>query len=94
VLGIPLDGRAERARLGLFAAHPRHPGGVARDEVLERQDFAHVAAGAARLGAVEEAVRALPLDEARELARIREDHANPVAIAALQPLEQLVGLLV
>src|ERR1700722_8726056 len=59
VLGVPLDGLALGARLGLLPAHACNPRGVAGDEFLERHDFAHIAAGTARRGAVEEAVDAL-----------------------------------
>src|SRR5580658_2712724 len=59
VLGVPLDGMALGAGLGLLATHTGDPGVVAAHELAERHHLAHAAAGAARLGAVEEAVDAL-----------------------------------
>src|SRR5580658_2353717 len=59
VLRVPFYRNALRTHPGLLAAHARHPCSVTGDELTERQDFADVAAGSARLSAAEEAVGAL-----------------------------------
>src|ERR1700722_2976169 len=94
VLRIPLDGFAFSTGLRLLAPHAGDPRIVPGHEFLERYDLAGAAAGAARLGAVKEAVDTLARHQVRHILAIRVNDPDLVVVATLQLGEQLVALLV
>jgi len=92
VLGIPLFGRALRARRRMLAAHTRHPGLVTGNGALEGLNLAHFAARQSRRQALLETIYALRAGQALQLLRVRVHEPNAWTVALFKAAEEVVGL--
>src|SRR5256714_1610199 len=94
MLRVPLQRLAAGASRRVLAAHTRDPAAVAGDRAFEGLHFTNAAAFEARLEAVIEAVHTLLRHQPLERLGVRVDDPDGAPVAALQSLEELVGLLV
>jgi len=94
VVLVPLDEPGVRALRRVLSPHAGDSGGEAGNRAAERLNFADVAAGHAGLRAGTKAVDAVSGDEPLERTGVRVDDADPAVILALEPFEEIVGLLV